>query len=210
MHPSFRRRNRSRYRQRTRYSGAGAGLPFSELWDLIGQDTFTGTNGDDLSARSPELGTWTGTTFEIQSNTAAPTGGTGVTTMEGDAAGRVHFTVPTIPSLSAEVSVVMHYIDANNYMAISNVFTVWVLSEITASAVAQTINLGVTAANNDTFQAVLGNGQVSVFINGSLRGVASGIAAGKQTEATMGFRNSSTGTVGRFDVWELYAPAPLA
>lgn len=204
----LRHRKHARHRTRSSHGGGlgGAGIEY----DLLFEDTFTDANGTDLLAHTPEMGSWvSGNSFEVQSNQCAPTGTAGVDLWEGAEDGRIDFTVTAVPAITAQVFPVFHYIDANNFISLSNFFGAWAFGETTGGASAQLVALVGAPTIGDQFSVRLGGGVVALYRNGVHVASLTNIAVAKRTETSMGFRNTGTGTTGRFDDYRGYSRAPF-
>jgi hypothetical protein len=126
--------------------------------------------------------------------------------MEGPGAnGVIEVDVPTIPAVLGS-SVVIHYIDAQNFISITH-GGVWIILELTANVTAQNVSAG-AIANGDHLTIRLSGSTLALFVNGQHRASLPTMAAAKVTEESHGFSNAS-GTTGRFDNWELFVPSPF-
>lgn len=204
--------SRSRVGWRSRSSrivGGGGGSGGGIEYDLIGEDSFTDTNGVNLDVHTAELGSWVGSTLEVQSNRMASTAASGSALMEGEENGQVEVTLAVAPGVfDSGPAIVVHFIDTNNFISFGGFFGAWLLGETTGGVIAQSV-AGPAIAAGQTAKVRFQGNTVTAYVNGNLVATLTGIAAGKLTETSHGFYNPGVATTARFDDWRLYAPVPL-
>lgn len=156
-------------------------------------DTFTGANGTAFNGRSPNVGgAWSDAAgaWNIQGNSAQPTGVTGFASITGPVSGRMRVSFPTKPS-SDNFGVRFKSVNATNFCVVQTHAggTLWAMFEVVGGSPTHLNLTAVPAVNGDVIDVWWQGTSVGWAVNGAAQ-TAFSTAAGKATAQTLGLSRS--------------------